>query len=178
MSDRMIAWGVERKSMLLQLQKSAKTDDQIERETKKVGDDPYRELNILKKQLLDSRAVNVKVEQELIILRTEAVEARKVFENQERLWGAERTQLVVDLAEIKRRNDCSDKRSDATTEQYMISYKESLKNAESLRDKFRAEAEQLRHDLKAKGSRHDNLLKNLVFICCRIIWGFARSHLK
>lgn len=161
MSDRMIAWGVERKSMLLQLQKSAKTDDQIERETKKVGDDPYRELNILKKQLLDSRAVNVKVEQELIILRTEAVEARKVFENQERLWGAERTQLVVDLAEIKRRNDCSDKRSDATTEQYMISYKESLKNAESLRDKFRAEAEQLRHDLKAKGSRHDNLLKNL-----------------
>ena len=163
MSDDTMAWGVERKSLLLQLHTQKQVDGKQPTPIfVEVDGDNSAELQKLKQHLQECEESMIKTDRELKMCQAQAVDDRVAFGKQEAAWNAERARLMAELDASRRRERSNSEASDKATGEALDSLRESLRAAEAVRDDYKDEANQLRLDLAAKGDGHDSLLQRVL----------------
>ena len=163
MADDTMAWGVERKSLLLQLQTQKQSDDkQTSPIFVEIEGDKTAEVQLLKKRIQEYEVSMMKAEREFKLCQAQAADDRVAFGKRETAWNAEKARLMTELDASRRRERKSSEASDRAADEALAELRESLRATEAVRDDYKDEVDQLRLDLIAKGDGHDSLLERVL----------------
>ena len=163
MADDTMAWGVERKSLLLQLQTQKQSDDkQTSPIFVEIEGDKTAEVQLLKKRIQEYEVSMMKAEREFKLCQAQAADDRVAFGKRETAWNAEKARLMAELDASRRRERKSSEASDRAADEALAELRESLRATEAVRDDYKDEVDQLRLDLIAKGDGHDSLLERVL----------------